>query len=67
MFHWGAYHFYGKHYTWGRLDPRALVALAGLSLRATLLTLQNHFLPEPPAAPVPQPVRAESALDGRIS
>ena len=45
MFHNGAYRFYTKHYTYGRLDPRSVFALIALTARAYMLILQNYFLP----------------------
>lgn len=42
-FHTGAYRFYRKHYTRGRLDPRSIFAACLLSLRATLHLTRNYF------------------------
>jgi hypothetical protein len=68
MFHLGAYRFYRKHYTLGPFDPRALVALAALTVRAGLLLVHNHFLPDAPVEPlVPRPAPAGSVLEERVS
>jgi GT2 family glycosyltransferase len=66
-FHLGAYRFYRKYYTRGRLDPRALLAFAALSTRATLLTIQNYFLPDAPAAAVPRSTEARPELNRQLS
>jgi N-acetylglucosaminyl-diphospho-decaprenol L-rhamnosyltransferase len=42
-FHSGAFRLYRKHCTFGMLDPRTLMAAAGLSLRAALLSIGNYF------------------------
>lgn len=41
LFHRGAVRLYRKHYTLGYIDPRLLVALVALSLRALLLIITN--------------------------
>jgi GT2 family glycosyltransferase len=67
MFHLGAYRLYRKHYTWGALDPRAAVALAALTARATLLTARNLVRSETvtaPREPTPSPA---SVPDERFS
>jgi len=46
-FHWGAYRLYRRHYTFGAIDPRALLALVALSIRAGLFMIGNSFLPAP--------------------
>jgi N-acetylglucosaminyl-diphospho-decaprenol L-rhamnosyltransferase len=43
-FHRGVHRFYRKHYTRGRLDPRALLAAAVLGGRALALLAGNLFL-----------------------
>ena len=60
-FHAGVNRFYRKHYTFGYLDPRAVICAAALSIRALLLLLVDQFLPDPlqPAdAPVAPRLRA---------
>lgn len=44
-FHWGAFRLYRKHYTFGVFDPRSIMALIVLSLRAGILMIGNCFLP----------------------
>jgi hypothetical protein len=44
LFHQGAYRLYWKHYTRGRLDPRAIVAAIGLGARAALLVFVHSVL-----------------------
>lgn len=51
-FHLGAWRLYRKHYTYGALDPRALLAAVALSARALVAMAANAMKPEaPPAAP----------------
>lgn len=42
-FHLGAFRLYRKYYTFGIFDPRTLMAAAGLSLRATVLSVANYL------------------------
>jgi hypothetical protein len=44
-FHWGAFRLYRKHYTFGLFDPRSIMALIALSIRAGILFIGNCFLP----------------------
>jgi GT2 family glycosyltransferase len=67
LFHQGAYRFYRKYYTRGWLDPRALLALCALSVRAALLSMQNYFLGDAPAAVVPQAAQTRPDLDRQFS
>jgi GT2 family glycosyltransferase len=46
LFHQGAYRFYRKHSTFGRLDPRAIVAGAALFTRCALLLAADRFRPD---------------------
>jgi GT2 family glycosyltransferase len=43
-FHEGAYRLYRKHFTAGRLDPRAILAFMALSLRALLLIVAHSAI-----------------------
>lgn len=45
-FHLGAFRLYRKHYTFGIFDPRSIIALNALSIRAGILLVINCFLPE---------------------
>jgi len=45
VFHWGAFRLYRKHYTFGIFDPRSIMALIALSIRAGILFIGNFFLP----------------------
>jgi GT2 family glycosyltransferase len=44
-FHWGAFRLYRKHYAFGVFDPRSIMALIALSIRAGILMIGNCFLP----------------------
>jgi GT2 family glycosyltransferase len=57
QFHTGAYRFYMKHYTAGRLDPRAVGTAALLATRAAVLIAVNSLrsAPPPPVALQPRP------------
>lgn len=50
-FHIGAWRLYRKHYTFGPLDPRALLAAAALAARALLMLVTNAFKADTPPAP----------------
>lgn len=52
MFHSGAFRFYKKYYTFGTLDPRAIIAMLLLSMRAASLIVINYFLFAPPQTTV---------------
>jgi len=51
-FHIGAWRLYRKHYTFGVLDPRSILAAAALATRAVLMLALNAMKPDTPA-PVP--------------
>lgn len=50
-FHLGAWRLYRKHYTYGVLDPRALLAAVALSVRALVQMGINAAKPDSPPAP----------------
>lgn len=64
MFHWGALRFYRKNFTLGWLDPRTLLALAGLSTRAALLIAADCLKADRPATPAPQPAAVTRPAPG---
>jgi GT2 family glycosyltransferase len=52
MFHWGAYMLYRKYYTFGKYDPRAMLAFVALAARAGIMIAWNELTPVPAARDV---------------